>query len=352
VSNTAPVIDETIARVRPLDERAMSGARARQASLTKPQGSLGRLEELVVWLAGVRRNARPRIERKIVVVAASDHGVAAQGVSAYPQVVTAQMVRNFLRGGAAINALARHAGADVIVVDAGVVEPIAPSEGLLSLRTGPGTRDMTEGPAMTREQAIACLEAGVRLAGDLQADAIVLGDMGIGNTTAAAALTATFTGARVDDVCGHGTGLDEEGVARKKRAVGRALELNRPDAGDAIGALAAVGGFELGVLAGVTLGAASRGTPVVLDGFPTTAAALVATALCQAARDYLLASHLSAEPGHRVALAQLGLTPLLDLGLRLGEGTGGVLALGLLDASVRLHDEMATFDEAGVSGPA
>jgi nicotinate-nucleotide--dimethylbenzimidazole phosphoribosyltransferase len=272
-------------------------------------------------------------------------------VSAYPQDVTAQMVRNFLRGGAAINALARQAGAEVIVIDAGVVEPLEPREGLLSLRMGPGTQDITQGPAMTREQAIACLHAGVRMVTDLNADAIVLGDMGIGNTTAAAALTAVFTGATPEAVCGPGTGLDGDGVERKVRTVTQALEANRPDPCDPIGALAAVGGFELGVLAGVALGSAGRRTPVILDGYPTTAAALIATALCPALRDYLLASHLSAEPGHRVALEHLGLTPLLDLGLRLGEGTGGVLALGLLDAAARLHDEMATFDEAGVSGP-
>jgi nicotinate-nucleotide--dimethylbenzimidazole phosphoribosyltransferase len=345
------LLKDAVSRVRAPDAEAIAAARARQATLTKPPGSLGRLEELAVWVAGVRRDHRPRLERKTVVVAAADHGVARQGVSAYPQDVTAQMVRNFLRGGAAINALARQAGADVIVVDAGVVEPLEPREGLLSLRMGPGTQDITYGPAMTREQAIACLEAGVLLAADLDADAIVLGDMGIGNTTAAAALTAALTGGSPDAVCGPGTGLDEAGVERKVRAVTQALEVNRPDPRDPVGVLAAVGGFELGVLAGVALGAAARCRPVILDGYPTTAAALIATALCPTLPDYLLASHLSAEPGHRVALAHLGLTPLLDLGLRLGEGTGGVLSLGLLDAAARLHDEMATFDEAGVSRP-
>ncbi|MEX1252944.1 MAG: nicotinate-nucleotide--dimethylbenzimidazole phosphoribosyltransferase [Dehalococcoidia bacterium] len=351
MSNGSSLIDDAATRVRAPDAEAMAVARARQATLTKPPGSLGRLEDLAVWLAGVRGDARPRLERKTVVVAAADHGVARQGVSAYPQGVTAQMVRNFLRGGAAINALARQSDADVIVVDAGVVEPIEPSEGLVSLRIGPGTKDMTQGPAMTREQAIACLEAGARLAADLNTDAVVLGDMGIGNTTAAAALTAAFTDASPEAVCGPGTGLDEDGIERKIRAITRALDANRPDPSDPVGVLAAVGGFELGVLAGVVVGAAGLSTPVILDGYPTTAAALVATALCPPARDYLIASHMSAEPGHMVALAHLGLTPLLDLGLRLGEGTGGVLALGLLDAAARLHDQMATFDEAGVSGP-
>ncbi len=348
----ASPLTKAIGRVRSLDEVAMAAARSRQQALTKPPGSLGRLEELAIWLAGVRRAARPRLERKVVVIAAADHGVARRGVSAYPQAVTAQMVANVLSGGAAVNALARHAGAEVLAVDAGVIEPLEPREGLYSIPVGPGTDDMTVGPAMRRDQALACLEAGVDLAARLQADAVVLGDMGIGNTTAAAALTAAFTGVSPLTVCGPGTGLDAEGVRTKVAVVETALAVNRPDAEDPVGVLAAVGGFELGVLAGVAIGTAALGAPVVLDGYPTTAAALVATALCADVLPYLLASHRSAEPGHVVALDHLGLTPLLDLGLRLGEGTGGLLALGLLEAAARVHDEMATFEEAGVSGPA
>jgi nicotinate-nucleotide--dimethylbenzimidazole phosphoribosyltransferase len=334
--------------IPPLDEAAAAAAQARQASLTKPPGSLGRLEELAVRLAAMQGRPVPRLRRKVAVVAAADHGVAAQGVSAYPQDVTLQMVANFVRGGAAVNQLAARAGADVVVVDAGVRAPVL-APGVLARRGGPGTADFTRGPAMPREVAQMLLGQGVALALELGADAVVLGEMGIGNTTAAAALTAALLNLPPAAVTGRGTGVDDAGYARKTAAVARALEVNRPDPTDPVGALAAVGGFEFAFLAGVALGAASARTCVVVDGFPASAAALVACRVAPDAAGYFLASHRSVEPGHRAVLEALGLEPLLDLRLRLGEGTGGLLALLLLDAAVAVHAGMATFEEAGVS---
>lgn len=346
------LLGRTIARIGPLDERAMAAARQRQASLTKPAGSLGRLEELAIWAAGVIGDPLPSVERKVIVTAAADHGVAAEGVSAYPQEVTAQMVANFLRGGAAINVVARHVGACVVVVDAGVAAELPAHVNLVSTKMGRGTKNMARGPAMSREQTAASLAAGIELAeaecaGGAQA--LALGDMGIANTTTAAAVVAAVTGSPTAAVAGRGSGLDDRALAHKVEVIERALAVNRPDPAHPLDVLAKVGGFEFGLLAGVTLGAAAARRPVALDGFPTTAAALIACGLAPAARDYLLASHLSQEPGHRVVLNHLGLRPLLDLGLRLGEGTGAALGLWLLDAAVRLLRDMATFDQAGVS---
>ncbi len=334
--------------IPPLDDAAAAAALARQASLTKPPGSLGRLEELAVRLAAMRGQPIPRLERKVAVVAAADHGVAEQGVSAYPRDVTAQMVANFVAGGAAVNQLAVRAGARVVVVDAGVRTPAA-APGVLDRRAGPGTADFTRGPAMPRATAEALLHQGAELARELAADAVVLGDMGIGNTTAAAALTAALLGLPAASVTGRGTGVDDAGYACKVSAVARALEVNRPHPADPVGVLAAVGGFELAFLAGVAIGAASARACVVLDGFPTSAAALAAVRIAPDVRGYVLASHRSVEPGHAAILEALGLEPLLDLRLRLGEGTGGLLALLLLDAAVAVHVGMATFEEAGVS---
>lgn len=334
--------------IPPLDESAAAAARARQDSLTKPPGSLGRLEELAVRLAAIQGRAIPRLHRTVAVVAAADHGVAAQAVSAYPQDVTAQMVANFARGGAAVNQLAARARAEVIVVDAGVRTPVA-APGILARRAGSGTADFTRGPAMSRDAAETLLQQGAALARELAADAVVLGDMGIGNTTAAAALTAALLRLPPASVTGRGTGIDDAGYARKIAAVARALEVNRPDPADPVGALAAVGGFELAFLAGVAIGAASARACVVLDGFPTSAAALAAGRIAPDATAYFLASHRSVEPGHAAILDALGLDPLLDLRLRLGEGTGGLLALLLLDAAAAVHAGMATFQEAGVS---
>ena len=342
------------ARMPAPDEAAAASAAERQAMLTKPAGSLGRLEALSVQVAATTGNPRPRLPRKAVVVMAADHGVTREGVSAYPADVTPQMVANFLRGGAAINALAGVAGARVVVVDMGVAVPMPQRADLVSRRAGDGTANMAQGPAMTREQAARAVAAGIGIAEALADDgisAIAVGDMGIGNTTASTALTAVITGTDVRASTGRGTGVDDEGLERKVAVIERAIAVNRPDPADGLGCLAAVGGFEIGGLAGVILGAASRRRPVILDGFVAGAAALVAATICPAVKPHLVAAHCSVERGHRAALAWLGHEPLLDLGLRLGEGTGAALAMPLLDAALAALDEMATFAEAAVSGP-
>jgi nicotinate-nucleotide--dimethylbenzimidazole phosphoribosyltransferase len=320
--------------------------------LTKPPGSLGRLENLAVWYGSVRGAARPGLPQKTVVVFAADHGVAAESVSAYPQEVTAQMVYNFLRGGAGINVLARHAGARVVVVDVGVAQDFPALEGLERRKIRRGTANMAREPAMTRAEAVAALEVGMNIAErqvDGGTDLLGIGDMGIANTTASSAITAVVTGEPVERVTGRGTGVDEEALVRKKRVLERILALHRPDPSDPLDVLSKVGGLEIAAMAGAILGASQRRVPVVLDGFISGAAGLIAATLEPAVRPYLLASHRSAEPGHRAVLEWLGLQPVLDLGLRLGEGTGAVLAMGLVDAAMKVLNEMATFGEAGVS---
>jgi nicotinate-nucleotide--dimethylbenzimidazole phosphoribosyltransferase len=352
---------EEVAAVGPLDAIAMNAARQILDALTKPPGSLGRLEGLAIWLAGVTGDPRATVRRRRVVVAAADHGVTAQGVSAYPSEVTAQMVANFLDGGAAINVLAALVSADVTIVDVGVAGdiPRGARDGrgggrLVPRRIRPGTADFSVGPAMSRAEAAEAIEVGLDVVRDLQRDGVELigvGEMGIGNTTAASAVTAAMTGVSAASVTGLGTGIDDGTRARKVAVIERALELHRPDAGDALGVLAAVGGLEIGALAGVILGAAAARIPVVLDGFITGAAALLASGLAPGVAPRLLAAHRSLEPGHRVILDRLGLEPLLALQLRLGEGTGAALAIGLLDAAVAIREGMATFESASVSGP-
>jgi len=319
--------------------------------LTKPPGSLGRLEELALGLA-VLRGGTPAVDRPVIFTFAADHGVVAEGVSAYPQVVTAQMVENFLRGGAAVNALARQAGARVVGADFGVANPIGHSPELRSCPIAPGTANMTAGPAMTRAQAERAIEQGARLALeaiDAGADLLGTGEMGIGNTTAASAITVALTGAPPERVTGRGTGVDDAVLARKVHVVARALEVNAPDPRDGLDVLAKVGGFEIAGLVGVILAGASRRVPVALDGFIAGAAGLVAVTLAPAARGALFASHRSAEPGHAAVLAYLGLEPYLDLGMRLGEGTGAALFVHLARAAARIWSEMATFKSAGVT---
>jgi nicotinate-nucleotide--dimethylbenzimidazole phosphoribosyltransferase len=310
---------------------------------TKPRGSLGRLEELGCRLAAIRGFV-PRTLEAVIVVVAGDHGVAREGVSAYPQEVTAQMVANFAAGGAAVNVLARQADARLIVVDAGIAVPFE-HESVQSVRLGAGTANLAEGPAMTAEQVRRGLEAGAALADELRdLDVVALGDMGIGNTTSASALTAALLGVDAGRVCGRGTGLDDAGVARKIEMVRRALEVNRAN-----DPLTALGGFEIVFLAGLALGCAANRTAVLLDGFITSAAALAAARIDPTVLDVLIASHRSPEPGHALVLEALGLEPLLDLELRLGEGSGAALALPLLRASVAILEEMATFGDAGVT---
>lgn len=348
--------------IGPLDQAAMAAAAAHLDRLTKPLGSLGRLEELVITMAGITGRPDAPVARRAIVVAAGDHGVARQGVSAYPSSVTSQMVANFVAGGAAINALAAAAGVSVIVVDVGVADTIPPARRdrrrggrLVRGRVADGTADMTEGPAMSRADACRAIGVGLRLVEELRSsgglDLLGVGEMGIGNSTAASALVAALTGEPVGRVTGRGTGIDDATHARKVAAIARALAVNRPDAGDPIGVLAAVGGLEIAALVGLILGAAAARTPVVLDGFITGAAALVAATIEPALPARLIASHRSTEPGHRIVLERLGLRPCLDLDLRVGEGTGAALAIGLLVAACRIRDEMATFESAAVSGP-
>ena len=344
-------LETLVARIRPVSEEARTAARAALDAKTKPRGSLGALEELAVRVAGIRWDAAPGRLAPAIVLAAADHGYARQGVSAYPPEVTGQMLANFLAGGAAVNVLAREAGARLVVVDAGVLEPVA-DPAVRPLRIGAGTEDASRGPAMTREQALHGLAGGAALAEELAAEGVgvlAVGDMGIGNTTAAAALAAALLPAEPWAVCGRGTGVDDVGLERKVAVVGRALAVNRAALGDPVGALAAVGGFELAVLAGVCLGGAAAGCVVLLDGFPTGAAALVAARIAPAAGARMVAGHRSPEPGHALVLAELGLRPLLDLGLRLGEGSGAALALPLVGAALAVLADMATFADAGVT---
>lgn len=346
------LIDATVAAIRPPDATAASAARDRLDRMTKPRGSLGRVEELAVALCGIARQCPPPLpEPATVAVFAGDHGVHAQGVTPWPQEVTAQMVGNFLAGGAVVNAFARQAGAEVCVVDVGVAAPLDGAPGLVARRVVDGTADMTAGAALTREQARRAVEVGVETARDLLAAGsrcLVTGDMGIANTTAAAALTCAFTGADPDVATGRGTGVDDVTLARKTEVVRRALALHRPDPADPLGVLAAFGGAEHAALAGFVLGGAASGVPVLLDGVNAGAAALAAVALAPEAAGYCLAGHRSAEPGHRLALAHLGIEPLLDLGMRLGEGTGALLALPVLRGAARAMQDVATFDAAGV----
>jgi len=345
-------IEQTIVAIEEIDADAARAVQMVLDGKTKPRRSLGRLEDLACQVAAVRRTSTPSVGEKAIVVMAADHGVADEGVSAYPAEVTAQMLLNFARGGAAINVLARHAGARVVVVDMGVRVAPAGLEGIRSLRIAPGTRSLSGGPAMTREEAVAALEAGIAIAGELAQAGVTLiglGDMGIGNTTAASALIAAFTGLPPEEVTGRGTGIDDAGLQRKIDSIRRGLAANRPNPVDPLGTLAMLGGLEIAGLAGVALGAAAHRLPVVMDGFPASVAALVAVRLCPRVKGYLIPSHRSVEVGHRIVLQALAARPLLALDCRLGEGTGAALAMGLVDASLKILAEMATFDSAGVS---
>lgn len=345
-------LDELIDRIQPLDETAMQAAGSRQDMLTKPRGSLGQLEELSIRVAGITANAMPRLEKKAVLVMAGDHGVVAEGVSAYPQDVTPQMVLNFLLGGAAINVFARQAGARVIVVDMGVAAELHPAPGLIIRKIAKGTANLARGAAMTRSQATRSILTGAEIVEDeigRGLDILAAGDMGIGNTTPSAAVATVLSGKALEEIVGRGTGVDDAGLQRKISAIRRGLEVNQPDARDGLDVLAKVGGFEIGGLAGAMLGAAANRKPVVIDGFISTAAAMIAVSLAPAARDYLIAGHVSEERGHRLMLEWLKLDAVLDLKMRLGEGTGAVLAMMLVEAACRALTEMATFDEAGVA---
>ena len=345
------LIARTIAAIPVPDPAAEQAARAALDAKTKPRGSLGRLEDLAARVAGIRAAVPTEPLAPVVVVCAADHGVAAEGVSAYPQEVTAQMLGNFAQGGAAVCVLARQAGARLVVVDVGVREPVD-HPAILDRRVRAGTANAAEGPAMTVAEAERAVAAGVELAEDLVRDGagiVALGEMGIGNTTAASALTAALLRADPDGVCGPGTGLDDAGVARKRAVVWRMLESNCVSAYDPLGALAGVGGLEIGALAGVALGCARQRTPVLVDGFISAAAALLAVCLENRCAGSLIAAHRSPEPGHRLILHALGIEPLLELDMRLGEGSGAALALPIVAAAVAILTDMASFDAAGVT---
>lgn len=346
---------EVVNAIRSLDPSAMRRARQRQSQLTKPPGSLGRLEALSVQLAGILGTEKPVIRGKSLIVAAGDHGVVAQGVTGYPQQVTAQMVLNFLAGGAAVSVMARQSGVRLVVVDAGVAADLPAHPGLRRLGLGRGAADISLGPAMPRAHAEAAVLFGVRLAreaADAGSDLIATGDMGIGNTTSSAAIVSAITGVAPEMATGKGTGRTPDQLRRKAQVVERALSINRPDPGDPLGVLSAVGGYEIGVLAGVILGGAMMRRAVVVDGFISGAAALIACGVCPTARGYLVAAHRSAERGHRAVLRHLRLQPLLDLQMRLGEGTGAVLAMPIVETAAACLTHMATFAEAGVAGRA
>jgi nicotinate-nucleotide--dimethylbenzimidazole phosphoribosyltransferase len=326
---------------------------ARLDSLTKPQGSLGRLEEFAKKLVLLTGQEMPHsFSKKAIFTFAGDHGVVEEGISLFPKEVTIQMVYNFLRGGAAINVLARHAGVDEVVIDIGVDYDFGEEKDLLSRKVIKGTKNMRNGPAMTREEAQKCIDTGIELAlkyAEKGYNIFGTGEMGIGNTTPSSAIAAVIAGATVREVTGRGTGITDETLARKIKVIEDSIALNKPDPGDPIGVLAKVGGAEIGGITGLILGAASKKIPVVIDGFISTAGALIAYAIEPAVKDYMFAAHNSVEKGHAIILEKMGLKPILDLDLRLGEGTGAVIGMFIIEAGLKIYREMATFDEAGVS---
>ncbi len=351
---SGPSLGETIARIGGLDAAASEAAQRRQQILTKPAGALGRLEELSIQLAGITGRMRPALHPRCVIVCASDHGVVAEGVSAYPSEVTAQMVLNFLAGGAAVNVLARLFGAEVTVVDVGVKSDLPAHPNLIRAKIRPGTYNFTQQPAMSREEAVTAIEVGIAAAEQAIAQGarvLLTGEMGIGNTTASAAIVAALTRRPVIEVTGLGAGVGRSGWQKKVEAIERALALHAPDSHDPIDVLSKVGGFEIGAIAGVALAAAAARTPVIIDGLISTAGAALAAGLCPAAKAFMIPGHQSQEPGHRALLEFLDMRPLVNLDMRLGEGTGALMALPLLDAAVATLNEMATFADAGVSGP-
>ena len=346
------MLEQIIARIQDLDQTALAAATARQNTLTKPPGSLGRLEELSIQLAGISGTPIPSIKDKVIITMAGDHGIVAEGVSAYPQEVTPQMVLNFLYGGAAINALAQHVGARIVVVDMGIAADMEPHPSLVIKKIAHGTANMTQGPAMTRQQAERALTAGIEIVTaeiEKGLDIVGTGDMGIGNTTPSAAIAAVLTGESPAKIAGRGTGVDDEDLKRKIDAIERSISVNQPNPKDDLDVLAKVGGFEIAGLAGVMLGAAAHGKAVMVDGFISTAAAMIAVVLAPKVKPYLIAAHRSQEYGHGLMLEWLGLNPLLDFDLRLGEGTGAALGISIAEAACKVLAEMATFAEAGVS---
>jgi len=337
--------------IESLDRASMDEAKSRQDSLTKPLGSLGKLEDISIQIAGIKKDARPSIDKKVIIVMAGDHGISEAGVSAFPKEVTPQMVLNFANGGAGINVLSRHVGAEVRIVDIGVDADIE-SEVVINKKIKMGTDNFVNGPAMTRDEAISALNVGIDIVTDevlSGADLIATGDMGIGNTTASTAILRVLSGLDINEITGRGTGIDEEGLVRKQELILEAIQMNDPNSGDAIDVLSKLGGLEIAGLAGVTLGAAMNRVPVIIDGFISAAAALVAAKIAPRSVEYMIASHISVEPGHGFIWRELGLDPILDLNMRLGEGTGAALTMSIVEAACKVLSEMATFAEASVS---
>lgn len=338
--------------VLPLQQGLYETAQKRLDSLTKPRGSLGRLEEFARRIVAISGDTMPTLDKKVIFTFAGDHGIADEGVSAFPKEVTPQMVLNFLRGGAGINVLARHAGAEVVVVDIGVAYDFNDTPGLVSRKVVRGTANMRRGPAMTRAQAEQCIQAGIGLAREYAQKGYRIfgtGDMGIGNTTPSSAIASVLTGTPVKNVTGRGTGIDDAALQRKVTVIEESIALNRPDPKEPVDVLAKVGGAEIGGIAGLILGAAAERIPVVVDGFISTAGAMIAYAIKPVVVEYMFSAHYSVEQGQRAMLGKMGLVPVLDLSLRLGEGTGAALAIQMIEAGVKIYREMATFGEAGVS---
>ena len=350
-------LEEILKGIGPLDWEWIEKAKERTAQLVMPARALGRLHEISERLCGIQKTLKPSMNRKAILVMAGDHGVVDEGVSAYPQEVTGAMVQTFLRGGAGINAISEYVYAKVLVVDMGVIAELDPGslhggDRLLIRKLDRGTSNLAKGPAMTRKAAEEAITTGFQLATDLFQKGVEIlgtGDMGIGNTTPSAAIGAVITGTGLDKMVGRGTGVDDEGLKKKKKAIQRGIEINQPNSKDGLDVLSKVGGFEIGGIAGCVLAGAYHSRPVVIDGLISTAGALVAHALCPVVTDYIFAGHCSEEPGHKSMLEHLGLEPILDLGMRLGEGTGGALAMTIMEAAVRVFNNVLTFEEAGVA---
>ncbi|TGE34607.1 nicotinate-nucleotide--dimethylbenzimidazole phosphoribosyltransferase [Desulfosporosinus sp. Sb-LF] len=343
-------LETLIASISDLDEEAMAQIQVRLDSLTKPQGSLGQLEHLAKQLGGIQRTSRPKIQKKAVLLMAGDHGVVEEGVSAFPQEVTPQMAYNIMNGGAAINVLSRQANAEVFLTDVGIAFPLEGN--IIHKRVADGTKNMAKGPAMTRQEALQALLVGAEVASEKIAEGYNLfatGELGIGNTTPSSAIVALLTNSSIEDVVGRGTGIDDAGVIRKRCAIEKAIEVNQPDITDALDVLTKVGGLEIAAIAGSILQAAASHVPIVIDGFISTAGALIASKLAPKSIAYMIPSHGSVEIGHRNALSGLGLDPILNLNMRLGEGTGAAITFYIVESALHILEEMATFADAGVS---
>ena len=344
-------INETIKNITKLDLEIGKKAEQRLDSLTKPVGSLGKLEKIAKKIVMIQNKSKISLKNKKIIIVAGDHGIAEDGVSAYPQEVTQQMMLNFLNGGAAINVFARHIDAKITIVDAGIKGELSPNENLIINKIGQGTKNISKEAAMSYDDAKESIKLGIRLVEEdgKETNIIGIGEMGIANTTSSSAISFVLTGEKIENLTGKGTGIDDAKLQNKINKIKEAIAVNKPDKNDPIDVLAKLGGFEIGVLTGVILGAAANRIPVVIDGFITSASALIASRLAPLSKEYMFGSHISTEPGHRVVIEDIGLMPLFNLNMRLGEGSGSALAISIIDAAVKMYNEMATFKEAGVS---